>query len=165
MSRTVTRAPRASETRGSPLRAGRWCGFRGKRGPLSVMLATFLLLALVASGSAGARTPAPLNARIAAETNKPPKVTKQPVSVTVEEGHAATFSSTASGVPTPTVQWELSTNAGSTWTPLEGATAGTLTIASAKTSETGNEFRAVYQNIAGEATTKTVTLTVQKAQR
>jgi alpha-tubulin suppressor-like RCC1 family protein len=163
MSRTVNRARRACESRRTERRVARGSAFGSRYGLLRALLAAFALLALLVSGSAGARTLGPLSARIAAETSKAPKVTKQPVSVTVEEGHAATFSSTASGVPTPTIQWEVSTNAGGAWSPIAGATAGTLTIASAKTSETGDQFRAVFKNIAGEATSKAVTLTVQKA--
>jgi alpha-tubulin suppressor-like RCC1 family protein len=144
-------------------RVVRQCGARRARSLLPAMLASALLLALVASGSAGARIPGPLSASVAAETNKAPKVTKQPSSVTTEAGQSATFSSTASGVPAPTVQWEVSTNGGAAWSPIEGATSGTFTIAATKTSETANQLRAVYKNIAGEATSKAVTLTVQQA--
>jgi alpha-tubulin suppressor-like RCC1 family protein len=128
------------------------------------VLAAFLLLALVASGSADAHRAGALRASIAAETNKAPKLTKQPTNLTVDDGQPATFTTTASGVPTPTVQWELSTNGGSTWNPIEGATSGTLTIASAKESETGYQFRAVYKNgVPPDATSNMVTLTVRKA--
>jgi len=127
------------------------------------VLASVLLLALAMSGAASARTPPPLGASIAAETNKAPKVTKQPSSVTVEAGQSATFSSTASGVPAPTVQWEVSSNGGAAWSQIEGATSATFTIAATKTSESGNQLRAVYKNIVGEATSKAATLTVQKA--
>ncbi len=89
-----------------------------------------------------------------------PKLTKQPVSATVEEGHSATFEATASGFPTPTVQWETSTNGGSTWSAVEGATSDQLTVASAKTSENGDEYRAVFTNVAGQATSAVVTLDV-----
>src|SRR5271166_2180899 len=56
------------------------------------------------------------------ETPKAPRVTKQPVSVTVEEGQSAVFESTATGVPAPTLQWELSTNGGTTWSAVAGGT-------------------------------------------
>jgi alpha-tubulin suppressor-like RCC1 family protein len=92
-----------------------------------------------------------------------PAVTKQPTSVTVEEGQAAHFEAAASGFPAPSVQWELSTNAGGTWSPVEGATSDELAIASAKTSESGDEFRAVFTNAAGTATSAAATLTVHKA--
>jgi alpha-tubulin suppressor-like RCC1 family protein len=101
--------------------------------------------------------------RASAAATSPPKVTKNPTSVTVEEGQPASFTATASGSPTPTVQWERSTNGGSTWAPVEGATSTTLTIASTSTSESGNQLRASFKNTAGEAASKAATLTVHKA--
>ena len=44
---------------------------------------------------------------------------------TVEEGESASFESAASGIPTPTVQWEVSTNGGATWSAVAGATSNT----------------------------------------
>jgi alpha-tubulin suppressor-like RCC1 family protein len=119
-----------------------------------------LLLAGVLSSSAAAR---PNGVSSIVTLNKAPAVTKQPVNLTVEEGQSASFSSTASGTPTPTIQWELSTNGGSTWSPIEGATASPYTIASATTSESGYQFRAVFTNSVGQATSKAATLTVQRA--
>jgi alpha-tubulin suppressor-like RCC1 family protein len=91
---------------------------------------------------------------------KLPALTKQPVGVTVEEGHSATFEATASGFPAPTVQWELSTNAGGSWSPVAGASTDELTIADAGTSEDGDEYRAVFENSAGKATSEAATLNV-----
>jgi alpha-tubulin suppressor-like RCC1 family protein len=91
---------------------------------------------------------------------KIPALSKQPVSVTVEEGHSASFEANASGFPAPTVQWELSTNAGGSWSPVAGATTDVLTIASASTSEDGDEYRAVFENAAGKATSEAAKLTV-----
>jgi len=164
MSRTSTRtAPwDSAENRAADRGVARLRDFRAARRLLPALLAIFLLAAVVVAGSAQARPLGPGGLGIAAETNKAPKVIKQPVNVTVEEGQSASFITTASGVPTPTVQWELSTSGGVSWSPIEGATGGTLTIASAKTSESGGQFRAVYKNVAGEATSKTATLTVQK---
>lgn len=126
------------------------------------LLATALLPAGVVNGSPWLPRLA-LTDLSAAEANKPPKVTKQPVNVTVEAGQSATFTSTASGVPTPTVQWEVSTDQGASWSLVEGATASSYTIAMASVSENGDEFRAVFRNIAGEATSKVVALEVRRA--
>jgi alpha-tubulin suppressor-like RCC1 family protein len=120
------------------------------------------LLALgVLSGPAWARVAG--GAKPAASEEKAPKVTKQPVSVTVEEGHGAVFEATASGAPAPTVRWEVSTNGGGTWSTVTGATTSRLEIASANTSESGAEYRAVFTNVVGSATSKAATLTVQLA--
>jgi alpha-tubulin suppressor-like RCC1 family protein len=101
----------------------------------------------------------------AAEAPKAPKVTKQPASLTVEEGQNAVLEAAAFGAPAPTVQWEVSSNAGATWSPVEGGSADQLTIADAKTPESGNEYRALFKNTAGEATSKAATLTVHEAPR
>ena len=102
-------------------------------------------------------TPATLTVQLA------PKVTTQPVSTTVEVGASATFEAVAAGVPTATVQWELSTDGGSSWSVVEGATSDQLTIASAQRSETGDEYRASFENVAGHATSAAATLTVQNS--
>ena len=72
---------------------------------------------------------------------------------------AATFTAAASGSPTPTVQWEVSTNGGATFAPIAGATAATYTFTTAL-SNSGNQYEAVFTNSAGSATTTSATLTV-----
>jgi alpha-tubulin suppressor-like RCC1 family protein len=92
--------------------------------------------------------------------HKQPTITKQPVSVAVEEGQTATFEAAAGGAPTPTVQWERSIDSGASWSPVEGASTDKLTIASATVAENGNEYRAVFTNVAGQAISQLATLTV-----
>jgi alpha-tubulin suppressor-like RCC1 family protein len=123
-----------------------------------------LVLALLALGAVSAPAFASV-ARPAASEEKAPKVSKQPANVTVEEGHQAAFEATASGTPTPSVRWEVSTNAGASWSTVAGATSDRLEIASPTTAESGDEFRAVFTNGAGSATSKAATLTVQLAPR
>src|SRR5947208_16822396 len=55
----------------------------------------------------------------------------------------------------------MSIDGGTTWLAIEGATSTQYTIASAKTSENGYRFRAVFKNEAGQATSKAATLTVR----
>ena len=92
-----------------------------------------------------------------------PGVTEQPASTTVQEGQSASFEAAASGFPTPSVQWELSTNSGGTWSKIAKATSDIYTIASAKTSENGDEYRATFESTAGRATSEAATLTVELA--
>ncbi len=124
-------------------------------------LASLVLLAAFLAGPAGARVAGA--ASPASATSKAPKVSKDPVSVTVEEGATAVFEAAASGVPAPSVQWEVSTNGGAAWSPVTGATADALTVADAKTAESGHQYRAVFTNSAGSETSKAATLTVQLA--
>jgi alpha-tubulin suppressor-like RCC1 family protein len=92
--------------------------------------------------------------------HRPPTVTEQPSGITVEVGQGAAFEAAASGFPAPTVQWEVSNNSGGTWSAVPGATSDQLTIASTQVSENGDEYRAVFTNAAGKATSEAVTLTV-----
>ncbi len=92
-----------------------------------------------------------------------PKVTTSPAAKTVTAGESASFIAAASGVPAPTVQWQVSTNAGLTYsndTSDAGNTTGTLTVANTTTTLSGRRYRAVFTNSAGSATTAAVALTV-----
>ncbi|HEY3103813.1 MAG TPA: kelch repeat-containing protein, partial [Pyrinomonadaceae bacterium] len=102
-----------------------------------------------------------------AESNcSAPSVTLQPTNQTVTYGATnVSFTSTASGDPAPTVQWQSSPN-GTTWTDIGGATNTTLTINSPTVSLSGNQYRAVFTNTCNgtqTATSTAATLTVNKA--
>lgn len=92
-------------------------------------------------------------------TEVAPAITEQPAAQTVEAGTAATFTAAASGAPAPTVAWE--SNTGSGWTPVAGATDITLTVANTALVQNGTQFRAVFTNAAGSATTNAAILTVR----
>jgi hypothetical protein len=88
-----------------------------------------------------------------------PQITTQPTNATVAPGQSYSFHAAASGAPTPTAQWQVSTNGGSTFTNVAGATTDTLT-GTAAASDTGKQFRAVYTNAGGSATSNAASLTV-----
>jgi hypothetical protein len=88
----------------------------------------------------------------------PPVVTTQPTDQFVGAGGTVTFSAAASGNPSPTVQRQNSTDGGSTWSEISGATSTTYTITSVSSSDIGNEFRAVFTNGGGSATTNAARL-------
>ena len=92
-----------------------------------------------------------------------PTVTLDPISQTGYAGTTLTFTASASGTPTPTVQWQVSTNKGASWANQPGATSETFTTAPLTTTESGREFRAVFTNVAGTATTSAATMTVLRA--
>ena len=71
------------------------------------------------------------------------------------------ISASASGYPTPTVQWQVSTNGGSSFSNISGATSATYTINAVTASQNGYKYRAVFTNSAGTATTSVATLTVE----
>jgi hypothetical protein len=94
----------------------------------------------------------------------PPAITTEPTAQTVIAGQTATFTSAATGTPTPTVQWYGSTNGGGSWAAIAGATAPTYSFV-ALASQSGEEFEAVYSGTNGQAnaTTNPATLTVETA--
>ncbi len=92
----------------------------------------------------------------------PPTVTTNPSSVAVASGGTATFTAAATGSPSPTVQWEVSTNAGTTFTAVGGATATTYSF-TATTGQNGDQYEAVFTNSVGTATTTAATLTIINA--
>ena len=63
----------------------------------------------------------------------------------------------------PTVQWQVSTNGGSSFTAIPGATSTTLTLSGTTACQNGYIYRAVFTNSVGSATTAAATLTVQYA--
>jgi hypothetical protein len=110
----------------------------------------------VFTNSAGAAT---TNAATLTVTNaSAPQITTQPANQIVEIGATATFSAAASGSPAPTVQWQVSTNGGSSWGNVAGATSTTYSFATTP-AELGYSYRAVFTNIAASATTSAATLT------
>ncbi len=96
-------------------------------------------------------------------TGAAPVVTTQPVSQYYTSGGSLTFTAAASGTPTPTVQWQYSTNAGATWTNLAGATSTTLTLSGLTSLENHWELRAVFTNVVSSATSNAATMTLATA--
>jgi photosystem II stability/assembly factor-like uncharacterized protein len=93
-----------------------------------------------------------------------PKIRLHPSSMAVAVGSAVSFTAAASGTPTPTVQWQASTNGGSTWSDISGATATTYSYA-ASAGDNGKRYRAVFTNGLGSASSNTATLTVYYGRR
>ena len=88
-----------------------------------------------------------------------PTITTQPVSQSTCANSSISFTSAATGIPTPTVQWQVSTNNGSTWSDISGATSATYTF-TALSGDNNNQYHAVWTNSQGFATTNPATLTV-----
>jgi autotransporter passenger strand-loop-strand repeat protein len=86
-----------------------------------------------------------------------PTITLNPQSQSVTIGATVTLTAGASGNPIPTVQWQMST--GGAFANIPGATSTTYAF-TATASQNGNQFRAVFTNSAGQATTRAATLTI-----
>jgi hypothetical protein len=89
-------------------------------------------------------------------------ITTNPTATTVTAGNTATFTAAATGTPTPTVQWMVSTNGGTSFSAVPGATSTTLSFTTTA-SQNGNKYEAVFTNAGGTGTTTAATLTVDFA--
>jgi Bacterial Ig-like domain (group 3)/Autotransporter beta-domain/Immunoglobulin I-set domain len=92
-----------------------------------------------------------------------PVVTTNPVDVTINAGGTAVFTAAATGAPSPTVQWQFSTDGGATFSNVAGATSTTLAVPAVTAGQNGTKFRAVFTNASGTATTTAATMTVNFA--
>src|SRR5262249_22749238 len=103
---------------------------------------------VVVSNSAGSATSntATLTVKVVA-----PSVTSNPTSQAVTAGQTVTFTVAGSGSPPPTVQWQVRASGSSKFANIAGATATTYSFA-APISASGNQYRAVFTNSAGSAT-------------
>lgn len=108
------------------------------------------------------RPPPPKPTPPPAPQGSAPVVTVEPTDETVLDGALATLNAAASGSPTPSVQWLISTNGGASWGPFVGATSAPFSFR-ATLSNNGDEFEAVFSNTAGSATTTAAILSVDAA--
>jgi hypothetical protein len=92
------------------------------------------------------------------------EVTSNPTAQTVAVGDTVSFVAAAAGAPTPTAQWQVSTDGGNSFANVAGATSTTLSF-TASESQNGNEYRTVFTNSSGSAITAAATLTVNTKPR
>jgi Tol biopolymer transport system component len=83
--------------------------------------------------------------------NTPPVVTQQPGDQTVVAGASVKLAAAATGSPTPTVHWEVSTDGGATFSDIDGAKSPELTLNGVTTTQNGYQYRAVFSNMCNEA--------------
>ena len=101
-------------------------------------------------------------------TTLAPVIPDNPADKTVTVGGTAEWALAASGIPMPSLQWQVSTDGGANFAdladgaPYSGVTTGTLTITPASFSLNGYQYRLVAVNSAGRAETAAATLTVAR---
>lgn len=78
-----------------------------------------------------------------------PSITTHPTGGSFTAGAAITLTAAASGSPTPAVQWQRSTDGGTVYNNVSGATSTTLALTAAVSggaANNGDRFRAVFTN-------------------
>jgi len=101
-------------------------------------------------------------AKVSVTINPGAAVTGNPSNTAVCAGANASFTASFSGTPTPTIQWQVSTNGGGIYNNIAGATSSPLTFATVA-GDNGKLYRAVGTNTCGSATTTGALLTVNTA--
>lgn len=101
-----------------------------------------------------------------------PAVAAGPDDVAVDPGATATFTTTATGIPSPVAEWETSTDGGATWTDVaqqprtvpaagaDGVVSSTLDLAEVTVEQDGTLVRARVTNAHGTTVTEAATLAV-----
>jgi Tol biopolymer transport system component len=87
-----------------------------------------------------------------------PVFTLQPVDVTLTEGQTGQFVVAVSGMPTPTLEWQVSVNGG-TWSGF-GLTTPVYDVVGATVADSGRRYRVAASNSAGTTYSNAATLTV-----
>jgi hypothetical protein len=91
------------------------------------------------------------------------EVTQQPSDQTAltDCNLSVTFTTAVTGTPVPTVQWQVSTNAGRTWSPVLGKTNLTLTVTPLPVQD-GSLYRAVFKSLCSSVISSNALLTIAK---
>jgi sugar lactone lactonase YvrE/lysophospholipase L1-like esterase len=96
-----------------------------------------------------------------------PVFATHPAAATITAGQTATFTAAATGTPTPSLHWEVSTNSGATFTAVtdgsiySGASTGSLTVTAAPVTLHNARYRAVATNAAGTVASDPAVLSVR----
>lgn len=89
----------------------------------------------------------------------PAQIASPPADLSVTSGQTALFTTTVSGLPVPTLQWQRRAPGATDWSDLAGAT-GTTYAFTAAFADHGSQFRAVATNAGGSAISAAATLSV-----
>lgn len=89
-----------------------------------------------------------------------PAFVSNPADVGVVAPAPATFSVTVMGTPTPSIRWQTSSDGGTTFADVIGATGATYVIPATSGAMSGMRVRAVAHNDVGSATSSAAVLTV-----
>jgi len=114
---------------------------------------------VVATNAQGAVTSAAAILNVA-PSPAAPSFSAEPDSVTVGENAYPVFSAAAQGTPTPTYQWQISTDGGASFTNVVGGWQAVMQLQATTVADSGKQFRVIATNSGGSATSRVATLTV-----
>ncbi|MBK9795228.1 MAG: putative Ig domain-containing protein [Holophagaceae bacterium] len=116
----------------------------------------------VANNAAGTAYSNPATLTVNAATAAP-AFTTQPGNQSVTAPGVATFSAAVTGSPTPTLQWQRSSDGGTSWADLASATSSSYVTPATSSADTGAQFRVVATNTVSSITSTPATLTVSSS--
>ena len=99
--------------------------------------------------------------RFTVQAGTGPSITENPASQTICAGGSVTFNSAATGAVSQ--QWQVSTDGGTTWNNVSGATAVSLTLNSITALQNNYRYRCIYTGQCNSSNTTGAVLTVQTA--
>lgn len=106
---------------------------------------------VVATNSAGTATSNEASLTVYSGDGIAPAFTQQPQNTSVDDGESAHFSVVVTGVPTPTIQWQVLSSATTSWVNLVGET-GTSYDTPPLTETSDTIFRVIATNVVGSTT-------------
>lgn len=112
----------------------------------------------VATSSAGTATSLAATLSVSAAQSRP-EFTAQPADASVAVGQTATWTVAVAGVPTPSLQWQLSTDGGLSFANINGATGNSYSLVAALP-DNGKQHRVVASNSQGTTVSRAASLTV-----
>jgi len=89
-----------------------------------------------------------------------PVISLDPISEATRAPTTVTYRAAATGTPTPTYQWQLSTDYGITYANVNGATSATYSPPATLETDSGKRYRVIASNSAGSAISQAGRLTV-----
>ena len=98
---------------------------------------------------------------IAPQPPQAPAFVTQPTNATVNVGSVASFNVAVSGNPAPALQWQSSTDSGTTWADIGGATGSSYTTPATVSGDNGTQFRVLATNASGTVASNAAILTVK----
>ena len=142
---------------------GPWTDIAGATGGSYTVAATTvaddgrLVRAVATNANGSASATATLNI---SATALAPGFSEQPADITRATGATATFDAHGYGAPSVAYQWQVSTDGGTTFGNVNGATGRIYTIAQAGAADDGKRLRVVVTNSLGTATSRAALLSV-----